>query len=1188
MARSVPVYGLETMTVSVSGTVNLTDWPNNNLTSQGNRGYANGTGAFTYYHEFAPGVSFSGNLIAKVQIPSWTAGSSSNYSFYGSPAVNIRAKGGTTSDANYSANATSCAVLLTSASITFKTVGGYKTGTATLSVTENNISYTQKLIRTDWYYTVTFVDGFGNTLKTQEVKSGGNATPPANPSKTNYTFNGWSGSYTNVTADTVVTANFTAYPTISISSSNTAMGTVLGGGQVAPGTSVTITAVPNSGYYFLGWSDGDKNPTRTIVASADKNLVAQFGSLVTITLVSNNTSMGQVFGGGQYVPGTEATITATINDTDNYHLVSWSDGSTELSRDIIVPHQDTIYTATFAWNQEMIFAHSVGGSVALMKNDNGWVVDSQNYGGGRGAPGSDVVVKAIPLEGYFFKQWEDGGNNAQRAFTYGDTGIVTHTATFGKILHLTYDANGGSSTPEPQEMNGSGYATLASAVSRANRVFQGWTVNGALYQAGANVYIEDDTVAVAKFNDITIVNSSRSVSSVSLFDVTANVKIADESGGRITANGVVGHVYRVDCVVNDATYKYDGFKKTGSQNFSNSFTFDGNDYEASATCSIKPVRSVTLVHEHGSVLAFSCSPSSMLVSKNGDTISFYDGAAVVVRLPDGVVLGYSVSSVTLRNLSTNDIYDLSKVDAAYQADRVTFDGEMVVNYTATEYLLESEIDDASSSAILNVHAEIDGSEVDTGVYGSTATFVAELEDGFVFGGWYDKLGNLVSSSSAYTVTVEGDIYLVAKAKAVVTFQKSGGDETTTLVVAGEPIEWGSSIEVTIGMSFEYELLLGEGWLLGGWSSNGVLVPLNETGIVTPTESMSMVATVQLSVNRDILVYIVKIGESSSSAVDKALVPNDTIAFTQTNLVPNGGDHLQNTPPPPPPFTAHFNRTTWVVVEAKDSVTFSGDSEPKSFFCFANSLPETGSVLPQGPSIVGKEPFCSVFLNSDTPRVLYAYYGTPRTVKTRLEYGNGSDFTMGSVSVVSSTDSDAVIAADGMSVDSMQGTMLGLSAVASNGYKFAGWYKTKDMIGEPQFGSNANIGDFQVNVERTIYAKFVKDANSVCEWEGDSVPKLAVWRSKTYESSKPFNPSAARVDSLGYRNDARNTFLTLTVDMFSAPDSAATASVRLENISSQNARRLPIARAERYMQIEVVSDVEVDAVLVGTSMGGLAT
>lgn len=230
----------------------------------------------------------------------------------------------------------------------------------------------------------------------------------------------------------------------------------------------------------------------------------------------------------------------------------------------------------------------------------------------------------------------------------------------------------------------------------------------------------------------------------------------------------------------------------------------------------------------------------------------------------------------------------------------------------------------------------------------------------------------------------------------------------------------------------------------------------------------------------------------------------------------------------------------------------------------------------------------MFLNSDTAKVLYAYYGSPRTVKTRLEYGNGSDFTMGSISVVFSSDQESEIADDGMSVDSMQGTVLGLSAVASNGYKFAGWYGTKDMIGAPQYGSDANVNDFLVSTERTIYARFVKDANSVCEWEGDSVPKLAVWRSKTYESSKPFNPSAARVDSLGYRNDARNTFLTLTVDMFSAPDSAATASVRLENISSQNARRLPIARAERYMQIEVVSDVEVDAVLVGTSMGGLAT
>lgn len=63
---------------------------------------------------------------------------------------------------------------------------------------------------------------------------------------------------------------------ITLSSNNQTYGKVYGAGTYAEDEEITIVAVANDGYEFDKWNDGDKNLSRRITVTADKNYTAQF------------------------------------------------------------------------------------------------------------------------------------------------------------------------------------------------------------------------------------------------------------------------------------------------------------------------------------------------------------------------------------------------------------------------------------------------------------------------------------------------------------------------------------------------------------------------------------------------------------------------------------------------------------------------------------------------------------------------------------------------------------------------------------------------------------------------------------------------------------------------------------------------------------------------------------------------
>ena len=98
-----------------------------------------------------------------------------------------------------------------------------------------------------------------------------------------YHFVSWNDGDTNnpriitLTGDTAFVAYFALNNyTVTVISANDSMGTVSGGGEYEVGTEITITAIPNEGYHFVTWNDGNTDNPRTITVTEDATYIASF------------------------------------------------------------------------------------------------------------------------------------------------------------------------------------------------------------------------------------------------------------------------------------------------------------------------------------------------------------------------------------------------------------------------------------------------------------------------------------------------------------------------------------------------------------------------------------------------------------------------------------------------------------------------------------------------------------------------------------------------------------------------------------------------------------------------------------------------------------------------------------------------------------------------------------------------
>ena len=242
-----------------------------------------------------------------------------------------------TNATNYTADVTSYMSDLTSVNVVVNN-NNWSGNTFELCELWIDVDYTKPTSTT---YTVRFLDWDNSVISTQTVTSGGSATAPSNPTRDGYVFTGWDKSFTNITANTDIHAQYTIKTyTVRFLDWN---GTVLDTQTINHGSNATPPPNPTrDGYTFSGWSGNYTNVT------ADVDIIAQYkensqtrnlyvGGNVISNIYLGNEKITKVYlgdtliYGGSSSGGEDDDIDPNIDPTYNYFVFDTSLADTTIN-----------------------------------------------------------------------------------------------------------------------------------------------------------------------------------------------------------------------------------------------------------------------------------------------------------------------------------------------------------------------------------------------------------------------------------------------------------------------------------------------------------------------------------------------------------------------------------------------------------------------------------------------------------------------------------------------------------------------------------------------------------------------------------------------------------------------------------------------------------------------------------------
>ena len=180
------------------------------------------------------------------------------------------------------------------------------------------------------------------------------------------------------------------------------------------GQQVSITVVPDPGFRFAQWSDGNTANPRTFTVTADAAYTARFEPIgeYTLSIYADGCSTPN-----RYICDDGQQVSITVVPEPGSRFAQWSDGNTSNPRTFTVT-ADATYTAQFESASEPTSGYTLAVYADGCASPNRYICDN----------GQQVSITVVPEPGSRFAQWSDGNTSNPRTFTV--TADATYTAQF--------------------------------------------------------------------------------------------------------------------------------------------------------------------------------------------------------------------------------------------------------------------------------------------------------------------------------------------------------------------------------------------------------------------------------------------------------------------------------------------------------------------------------------------------------------------------------------------------------------------------------------------------------------------------------------------------------------------------------------------------------------------------------------